>query len=266
MIEQGYTVSGQGPAIVFLHSSLSSSKQWRRLAAQLSETFTCINIDLLGYGNAEVVDNASNYNFNAETARIKNIVQSIVPNEKFHLVGHSCGGAIALKLAVEDHENILSMTLFEPVAFHLLSNSQDNHHNSLARNVEGFSESIANINNQEGAETFVDFWNGKGFYSSLPRKVQSTMAKDIEKVKLDFIGILHEKYNFEALRCIQCPCLIMLGKYSQEVSQVLSRAITDILSFVEFKEVKSGHMAPISHPNLVEPTISLFIKKYGFTV
>ncbi|MDG1752934.1 MAG: alpha/beta hydrolase [Thalassotalea sp.] len=260
MIEQGFTVSGKGPAIVFLHSSLSSSKQWGNLAKQLSSSFTCINIDLLGYGKAAIVNDAENYNFNTETSRIKSILKALVPNEKYHLVGHSCGGAIGLKLAVEEPDNILSMTLFEPVAFHLLAHSHDAHHNNLALKVKQFAENIAAINNKEGAETFVDFWNGKGFYSNLPSKIQSIMAKDIEKVKLDFIGILHETYNFEALKKIQSPCLIILGQHSQEVSQVLSRAIADSLNIVELKAVQSGHMAPLSHPNLVEPAIFSFIK------
>lgn len=260
MIEQGATVSGKGPVIVFLHSSLSSSKQWANLSKELSNRFTCINIDLLGYGKAPIVGDAENYNFNTESARIKAIIREVAPNEKFHLVGHSCGGAIALKLAVEQPNNILSLTVFEPVAFHLLALSKVEHHNKLALNVKQFAENIAVIDNKEGAELFIDFWNGKGFYASLPSKIQSMMARDIEKVKLDFIGILHESYRFETLRSIDCPCLVLVGNFTQDVSKVLSRTIADSLPLVEFKEVNSGHMAPISHPNLVEPIISTFIK------
>lgn len=260
MIEQGVRVSGKGAVIVFLHSSLSSSKQWLSFTEQLRESFTCINIDLLGYGKAPNVDDTENYNFNVEASRIKNIINNIAPNEKFHLVGHSCGGAIALKLAIQEPNNILSMALFEPVAFHLLDNANDEYHRDLALKVKQFVNNIAAINNEQGAEKFIDFWNGEGFYSSLPSKTQAIMAKDIEKVKLDFVGILHESYNFEDLDNIQCPCLIMLGKHSQEVSKVLSRAIVDALSIVDFKEINSGHMAPISHPNIVEPAICQFIK------
>lgn len=259
MIEQGVTVSGKGKVIVFLHSSLSSSKQWRNLTVKLSENFTCINIDLLGYGKAPVVKDTENYNFNVEASRIKNIIQVIAPNEKFHIVGHSCGGAIALKLAVEESKNILSLTVFEPVAFHLLAHSSNEYHNRLSDKVKQFAESIAANDNKTGAKAFIDFWNGEGFYSNLPDKIQAVMAKDIEKVTLDFKGILYENYNFEALRAIHCPSLILVGKYSQEVSQVLSHAIADSLPIVECKEVKSGHMAPISHPGLVEPIIISFL-------
>ncbi|MDT0602577.1 alpha/beta fold hydrolase [Thalassotalea castellviae] len=258
MIEQGVSVSGQGPVVVFLHSSLSSSKQWANLAAQLSEHFTCINIDLLGYGNASAACE-KNYNFTIETTRINTIISQVAPSEKFHLVGHSCGGAIALKIAVEQPEKLLSLSLFEPVAFHLLALSHNENHNALARDVENFAEKLASVSQQQGAEAFIDFWNGEGFFAKLPHKIQTTMIEQFTKVKLDFIGILQERYSFEALQVIQCPCLLMVGKYSKAVSHVLSQAIAQSLKHVEYKEISSGHMAPISHPNLVQPLISSFI-------
>jgi pimeloyl-ACP methyl ester carboxylesterase len=258
MVEQGVNVSGKGPVVVFLHSSLSSSKQWANLAAQLSEHFTCINIDLLGYGTARAAQE-KHYSFTTETNRINTIINQLAPTEKFHLVGHSCGGAIALKIAVEQPEKILSLSLFEPVAFHLLASSKHESHNLLANNVEKFAEQLSSVDQQKGAETFIDFWNGEGFYAKLPHKIQTAMIEQFPKVKLDFIGILQERYTLEALKVIQCPCLLMVGKHSQEVSKSLSRAIVQSLKNVEYKEISSGHMAPISHPNLVQPLIASFI-------
>lgn len=260
MFDSGVTVTGQGPVIVFLHSSLSSSKQWRGLVAKLSDNYTCINIDLIGYGNACSVEDDLRYSFNVEKTRIETIINNIALGEKYHLVGHSCGGAIALKIAVEEPENILSLSLFEPVAFHLLQYSTKVEYNHLADNVRIFAEKIAAIDNIEGAELFLDFWNGQGFFAALPNKIQSIMTKDIDKVKLDFIGILQEKYTLEDIKKIDCSCLIILGEFTQEVSNTLSNAIVDSLKRVKFEQVEAGHMAPISSPHLVEPIIEEFIR------
>ena len=66
ILPSGVYITGQGPAIVFLHSSLSSAKQWSPLIQKLKDRFTCINIDILGYGNADNVSDKGNYSFEAE--------------------------------------------------------------------------------------------------------------------------------------------------------------------------------------------------------
>ena len=258
MLDQGFTVSGNGPLIVFLHSSLSSSKQWFGLANELSKDFTFINIDLLGYGSASFPQIAG-YNFDIEVSRIINIINSVNNNDSFHLIGHSCGGAIALKIAVEQSHKMLSLTLFEPVAFHLLAQSNVAEHQLFSSQVKEFADAIASGDNSKGTENFVDFWNGEGFYANLPVKVQTLMAAQFEKVKLDFIGIFHETYDLALLESIKCPCLLMRGKYTQDVSKALTRTIVDALNSVVIEEVKAGHMAPVSHPQLIFPLVYSFI-------
>ena len=267
MYERGFTVQGQGPIIVFLHSSLSSSNQWKNLVKKLGENHTCINIDLYGYGKADSVLNPEKYNFSVEVERINAIINQVGLGEKYHLVGHSCGGAIALKMAVETPSRLLSLSLFEPVAFHLLENvsSQviNNTQNNLLLSVEAkaekttkqvkaFAHKIAGLDKGLATQTFVDFWNGKGFYQALPEKFRQAMANDIEKVNLDFKGIFHETYHLNDLSQVKCPCLVMYGNYSPDISQFLSQCIAEQLMNVQIKVVNAGHMAPISHPDLVE--------------
>jgi len=254
MLSSGVSISGQGPLIVFLHSSLSSSKQWKKLAESLSRRFTCINIDLLGYGAAEKVVDKNNFSFDTEISRIMEIVHAVQPNEKFHLIGHSCGGAIALKMAVSAPEKLLSLTVYEPVAFHLLDTSGD-----MRMQLDHFTEQVASLDKESATKAFVDFWNGDGFFNSLPEKVQRAMSNDIDKVNLDFIGIFHEKYGLDALRKLTFPCLVMYGKFTQDVSQQISKSIIKQLINVQSESISAGHMGPISHPHLVEPIITEFL-------
>jgi len=256
MLSSGVTVSGQGPLIVFLHSSLSSSKQWKKLAGSLSSHFTCINIDLIGYGLAEKVVDKSNFSFDTEISRIMEIVHAVQPNEKFHLIGHSCGGAIALKMAVSIPEQLLSLTMYEPVAFHLLDISSD-----MRLQLDHFTEQVASLDKDNATKAFVDFWNGDGFFKSLPEKVQGAMSNDIDKVNLDFIGIFHENYGLEALRQLTFPCLVMYGQFTPDVSKNLSESIINNLVNVQSVGVLAGHMGPISHSHLVEPVIAEFLKE-----
>ena len=112
------------PAIVLLHSSMSSKAQWATLSTQLADKYRCIPLDLLGYGAAPFPagagpDYVHTLAHEAEAINAA-LATELAPGEPFHLVGHSYGGASALHLARQAPERVLSLALHEPVAFHLL--------------------------------------------------------------------------------------------------------------------------------------------------
>lgn len=253
-LSAGITVDGQGPSLVLLHSSLSSAKQWLSLVSILKEQFTVINIDLLGYGGADQVTDIENYSFDFEVQRILSAVELVSPRENFHLLGHSCGGAIALKISAEMPDRVLSLSLYEPVAFHLFATGS-----SERQQVIRFSEQVHQLSDELATQAFVDYWNGSGYFDSLPKQIQQLMVFGINKVVLDFKGIFAEHYGVERLELLTMPCLLLYGKYSPALSQLLSRKIASHLPHASYQQVTAGHMAPISHPSLVEPLISDFL-------
>jgi len=253
-LANGITVCGKGPVVVLLHSSLSSAKQWQGLANTLKNDFTVINIDLLGYGDAEQVSDRESYSFEVEVQRILSAVKSAATKQQFHLVGHSCGGAIALKIAVEMPNSVLSLSLFEPVAFHLFAIDSEER-----KQVIQFSELVHQLSSEHATQAFVDYWNGQGYFEQLPAKIQQQMILGINKVVLDFKGIFTESYGINRVSEIKLPCLFLSGKYSPELSQKLSEKIASCLPTVKYHQIASGHMAPLSHPQLVEPLITDFL-------
>jgi pimeloyl-ACP methyl ester carboxylesterase len=254
-LPKGAYISGQGTPVVLLHSSLSSARQWQPLVKLLEPYFLVINIDILGYGKADRVADEKNYNFDVEIKRIENVLDCVAPNKPFHLVGHSCGGAIALKLAVESPENILSLSLYEPVAFHLLE--QGSEARTLA---DDFARKVAIDDRYKAAEVFTNFWNKEGFFRSLPQKMQDLMARDMPKVSLDFKGLTAEKYSLNDLENIQCRTLMMTGDYSPELSRLLAEKIEFALANVSHINFPAGHMGPVSHGEIIHPAIAAFIQ------
>jgi len=242
----GAYISGQGPAIIFLHSSLSTAKQWSPLISIIKDKFTCINIDILGYGNADKVIDEENYNFDVELKRIRSIIEKSIGEKAYHLVGHSCGGAIALKLAVEQPKKLLSLSLYEPVAFHLLAKGT-----AERAEVDSFSFKVAERSNEKAAQVFTDFWNNEGFYLSLPAKLQSLMAADMHKVNLDFKDLISEGYQLSDLAVIKCRATIYSGLQSPHLSRLLALQIAKALPNGELCELNAGNMGPINQAELV---------------
>jgi len=254
-LPRGVYVTGQGPAVVLLHSSLSSARQWQYLVNLLKADFTVINFDILGYGKAEKVQDSDNYDLNVETGRIKQVLQQVIGKAPYHLVGHSCGGAIALKLAVEMPDKLLSLALFEPVAFHLLAKGSPQR-----QEAEDFKTRVFIDDAYLAAEIFTNFWNKPGFFRALPKKMQDLMAADIAKVNLDFKGLVAESYTLADLSVISCRSLLMHGSESPQLSRHLSQIITRALPAVSEQGFTTGHMGPVSHSEEIHPAIADFIR------
>jgi len=255
-LPSGIHVSGQGPAVILLHSSLSSARQWLPLVSLLKNTHTMINIDILGYGKSEKVIDEKHYNLNVETARIQKVIDELIPSQEYHLVGHSYGGAIALKLAVESPKKILSLTLYEPVAFHLFEQGSDER-----KQANLFAEKVNIDDKYQSATVFTDFWNKKGFFKSLPQKMKDYMAADMHKVSLDFQGLMSEEYNESDLQHILCDTLLLSGKFSPKLSHSLIRKIANAMRNVKQITFDAGHMGPIENSDLIHPAIADFIEK-----
>lgn len=253
-IEQnsGVFVKGNfnGEAVVMLHSSLSSSVQWRTLETKLAEDYLTINIDLLGYGKAPQVENPDSYTLDTECVRIMNAVDNVIGNKFFHLVGHSFGGANALKIALQNSKRILSLSMYEPVAFHLLEEGTE-----VRQQVIEFAAVVASSSDEQAARHFTDTWNRKGFFDKLPSKIQQLMMADISKVNLDFVGLISEKYTLEDCSQITCPVTLLHGSHSQEISGEVIARLLNALPNVSECEIQAGHMAPISHADEVADII-----------
>ena len=106
-----YRESGSGPAVVCLHANASTSGQWRALMERMSDRFRVIAVDTYGAGKSPAWPNDRELRLADEVALLEPVFQAA--GRRFHLVGHSYGGAIALKAALAYGDRVESMALFE---------------------------------------------------------------------------------------------------------------------------------------------------------
>lgn len=111
-----YSDHGSGPAAVLLHSSAGTRGQWRSLTELLDGKRRVLAPDLRGYGESAARPGEPDL---ADEAAIVGALAACAGG-RIDLVGHSYGGAVALRFALEQPELVRSLTLIEPVAFHLL--------------------------------------------------------------------------------------------------------------------------------------------------
>ena len=110
---------GTGAGVVCLHSNASSSGQWRTLTDLLSNRFTVIAVDGYGAGKSPQWPVGP-------ALRLEDEVRLLDPalnraGDRFHLVGHSYGAAVAVKAALMQPQRVRSLVLYEPTLFHLVA-------------------------------------------------------------------------------------------------------------------------------------------------
>ena len=102
--------------VVLIPCSASSARQWKALKEQLAG-FQSKPLDLYGHGMQERWHGAGPLSLTEEAAAIH---EAALDGAPFHLIGHSYGGAVALRFALSFPERLRSLTLIEPSCFHIL--------------------------------------------------------------------------------------------------------------------------------------------------
>jgi pimeloyl-ACP methyl ester carboxylesterase len=106
-----YFEGGDGPTIVLLHGFAADRNVWLPVAKLLTPHFHLIIPDLPGWGESSR-DAGASYNIDAQAARLDAFVQTL-RLQRFVLVGHSVGGAIAGVYASEHPEHVAELALVD---------------------------------------------------------------------------------------------------------------------------------------------------------
>lgn len=245
--------------VLCLHSSMSSAKQWAGLSAALPQR-QLVCPDLSGYGGT-ALPTVSPWSLRAEAAFALEQLPAAVKSAPVDIVGHSYGGAVAMHLVRTGQLQCRRMVLFEPVAFHLLRLGADVDKTAAAlwQQVSDFSHQLYQGDN--AAALFLDHWQGAGFFASLPPRVQRAMAAQVAKVADDFQALADEPATLDSYRQqLSMPVLLLSGRHSRPSALYLAELLAAALPDIEHRVVDAGHMAPVTHPQLVFPLISAFLQ------
>jgi pimeloyl-ACP methyl ester carboxylesterase len=250
--EQASDDRGTGTPLILLHSSMSDRTQWRKLGEQLLSHYRVIAIDLYGYGKSEYPPAPECFTLAEEAQRVATIIRQRLGDRRFHLIGHSYGGATALRLTHEQPSSVLSLGLYEPVAFHLLEDD-DPAHRIIRQVAERVAECLAAGNTAAATAHFIDFWSGPGTYQGLPAERQQMLDRYIAKVSLDFQALLREPLRAADYRNLTAPVCLLRSRESPLPTRRIAEILEQTLPRLESHWVGGGHMAPISNAEEVNP-------------
>lgn len=104
-----------GTPIVFLHGNVSSSRFFAELLEDLPDSYRAIAPDLRGFGTAERRGIDATRGLRDFVDDVRALVGTL-ELERPALVGWSTGGGVALQYAIDDPEEVASLTLINPVS------------------------------------------------------------------------------------------------------------------------------------------------------
>jgi pimeloyl-ACP methyl ester carboxylesterase len=257
-----YTDEGSGETVVLLHSSASSGEQWSELRQQLAEGYRVLAPDLYGYGGTDRWDGRRPLRLADEAALVGHLMARL-PG-RVHLVGHSYGGAVALRLALEQSQRLATLTLIEPVAFHLLSDAglvEEELLDDVRDVADAVSLAAAAGDYWGGMEGFIDFWNGPGAWSRIGDMTRARLCRHLPKIATDFSSTINEETPLEAYRRIDVPTLILCGLEGPLVTYPIAETLAQTLPRGRLAIIGgAGHMLPVTHPEVVNAAIVRHLK------
>ena len=105
--------------IIALHCSGSTGRQWQPLQTVMGSRFNILAPDFIESGAALLWSGDGPFRLADEARTIIDTIDAT--DGSIHLVGHSYGGCVALRIAIERPHRVMSSSLYEPTVFHLLN-------------------------------------------------------------------------------------------------------------------------------------------------
>jgi pimeloyl-ACP methyl ester carboxylesterase len=253
--------AGSGPAVMLVHSSVSGARQWRRLMDDLKSDFRVRAVNLFGYGKTPPWPPEARQSL-IDQARL---VEDALPAgaEEIYLVGHSFGGAVAMKVAARLSGRVAKLVLLEPIPFHLLAQAGRRDAFAEAMNLRNAVKKCGEIGEwTTAAEKFADYWTGTGTWREMSPDRRLAFSEALKPNFFEWDAVMDDATSVEEWAAALPRATLLVFDPAgvappREIAAILRRSCP-AWTFAEAPG--AGHMAPLTHPDIVNPLVCSFLE------
>lgn len=254
--------SGAGVPVVALHSSGLSARQWRRLATALvGRGFRAVVPDSVGHGGSPAWPEPTPFSFHVDVEQVGALLERL--GRPVHLVGHSYGAFVGLLAARSAPSRILSLALYEPVAFGLLDPVEDA---EAARELQtvGTTWDGSADGRERWLRSFVEYWSGPGAWGALREDARAEFRRVAWVVHGAVVALVNDTPPASAYRAVAAPVLLLTGEHSTLAAHATVRRLSEVLPDARVLTIPdAGHMGPLSHADVVNAAILDWLATVG---
>ncbi len=246
------------PAVVLLHSSAASSRQWDLLAESLEPRFEVHALDLHGHGRQPLRGGERPLSLHDDAELALQVLRHAGGG---HLIGHSYGGAVALHLAAARPALVLSLALYEPVPFRLLAEHRADDPATqeilaVGREVQAL---VAAWRHDDAARHFVDYWAGAGAWAAMGPSRRLAVSVRMPVVAQHFRTLFDEA--LPGLERLRMPVLCLHGTRSTRAAAALAALLRERLPEARHEAlIGLGHMGPLTDAARVNERLLRFLR------
>jgi pimeloyl-ACP methyl ester carboxylesterase len=203
--------------------------------------------DFIGYGSSDPWPAEKPFTIDADV----NALLALAKKTKgpLHLVGHSYGAALALEAARQLGARAKSLTLVEPVAFHLLRQESRPEWAEVERLGVAVLSAVAKGEDRAAAQSFMTYWLGRWRWWLSPERFKTAIAATIPKVALEFTIAIDAPTTLKDYAEITAPTLLIAGSKTRAPARAVVDLLAATLPSAKLEILKgAGHMSPFTHP------------------
>lgn len=254
-----WTTFGQGPdPALMIHCSLAHSGSWAGLARELSGALTMTAFDMPGHGRSGAWDDRGGIQ------RVTADIAADLLQGPAHIIGHSFGATVALRLAVLRPELVRSLVLIEPVYFAAGLADRPEIGPAFQAQMAMFEAGMRQGDLRLAAQGFLQVWGTGVEWGSIPEPEQDALAGQMHLIAAagpvlhqDAAGLLAPG----VLDAVDMPVLLLEGSASPPIIGAINAGLAARLPRAERAVVAgAGHMVPITHAGQVAAEILRFLR------
>jgi pimeloyl-ACP methyl ester carboxylesterase len=218
-------------------------------------------VNLFGYGKTPPWPAEMRQSL-ADQARL---VEAALPAgaDQICLVGHSFGGAVAMKVAARLSGRVAKLVLLEPIPFHLLAQAGRMDAFAEAMNLRNVIKKYGAVDEWAvGAEKFADYWTGAGTWREMSPDRRLAFSEALKPTLFEWDAVMDDMTPVEDWAAV-LPTATLLAfdpagtSPTREIAAIMRRFCPGWTC----AEVRgAGHMAPLTRPDLINPLVCSFLE------
>lgn len=242
---------GTGPRpVLALHCSLAHGGAWGAMATLLGDAATLTAPDFPSHGaSADLPPGADLHDLS--TAIAADLAARIGDGAAVDVLGHSFGGTVAIRLALERPDLVRSLTLFEPVLFSVARQTGSAAYDEWLSGQGPFAGMIARGDRAGAAAWFHGLWGQGPTLDDMPEPLRRYIIDRIHLIPATNDVLFDDRRGLVVpgrLEALRLPVLLAQGATSPAIVAAVNGTLAARIPGARTLSVPgAGHMLPLTH-------------------